>query len=190
MHFLNDIDTALFLFLNGLHHPVSDFLFFWISNKYIWIPLYTYLAWYLFTRERKDFFVLLISVALAITISDQLASTVLKNLVMRPRPCHEASLSGLVHTVYGHCGGLYGFVSSHASNAFALCAFMLTLMKGARWKFRYYLVFWACLHSYSRIYLGVHYPGDIIGGALVGLSSGYVCAFAYIKYKELRHSAD
>lgn len=184
---LKDLDVALFLMLNQLHHPVLDFLFYWISNKFLWIPLYAYLLWYLYNKEKRNFPALIIAIIIAITLSDQIASTVLKHLVMRLRPCHDPSIAAQVHTVYGYCGGLYGFVSSHASNSFALLAFILTLLRGQVWTFRYYLVFWACLHSYSRIYLGAHYPGDIVGGALLGGIIGYSMARFFLYYKKIRY---
>ncbi|MBP6335187.1 MAG: phosphatase PAP2 family protein [Bacteroidia bacterium] len=184
---LNEIDVALFLFLNQFHHPVFDFLFYWISNKFIWIPLYAYLAWYLYKKEKQAFGALLFTIAIAITLSDQLASAWLKNLVMRPRPCHDPAIAEQVHTVYGYCGGLYGFVSSHAANSFALLTLVLLIIGKEVWKFRNYLIIWACIHSYSRIYLGVHYPGDILGGAVLGIFAGLVMFKIYSYYKNLRY---
>ena len=184
---LADFDVAIFLFLNKLHHPLLDVFFYWISQKFFWIPLYAYLLWYLYKSEKADLIALLIAVMLAITLSDQLSSTVLKNLVMRPRPCHNALIATQVHTVYGYCGGLYGFVSSHAANSFSLLLFILTVQSGRAWRFRNYLIFWAFLHSYSRIYLGVHYPGDVICGALLGSGIGFGIAKLYLYYKRIRH---
>ena len=187
LQILKDLDVALFLFLNNLHSQFFDFIFYWISQKFFWIPLYAYLLWYLYKHEKVDLVAMLIAIVFAITLSDQLASTVLKNWVMRLRPCNEPSLVGLVHTVNGYCGGLYGFVSSHAANSFSLYAFVITIVNGRKWSFRYYLLFWAIIHSYSRIYLGVHYPGDIICGALLGLVVGFTIAKVYLYYKKIRH---
>ncbi len=187
LQILKEFDVALFLFLNKLHTPIFDVFFYWISQKFFWIPLYVYLLWYLYKNEKTDIVALLIGVVFTITLSDQLSSTVLKNLVMRLRPCQDPDLAGLVHTVNGYCGGLYGFVSSHAANSFSLLAFVLTIVRGRAWAFRYYLLIWAVLHSYSRIYLGVHYPADIICGAFLGLVVGYAIAKLYLYYKKLRH---
>lgn len=184
---LNDFDVALFLFLNNFHSNFFDFFFYWITQKFFWVPLYVYLLWYLYKSEKVDIVALLIAIVFSITLSDQLSSTVLKNWVMRLRPCNDPSLAGLIHTVNGYCGGMYSFVSSHAANSFSLVAFILTILKGRKWAFRYYFLFWAILHSYSRIYLGVHYPGDIICGALLGLLVGFFVAKLYLYYKKLRH---
>jgi len=91
---------------------------------------------------------------------------------MRLRPCHEPALEGLVHIVNGKCGGKYGFISSHAANTFGI-AMMLLMWVKRRW-FGVILMVWAALVSYSRIYLGVHYPGDVIGGAIWGVLCGWL----------------
>lgn len=184
---LNDIDVELFLFLNQFHAPWLDVIFYWISYKFTWIPLYAYLLWFLFKREKQSFPALFFFIVLAITLSDQLASTVLKQSVMRLRPCHDPSIASLVYTVDGYCGGLYGFVSSHAANSFALISLILTLLRKESWRMKHYLVIWACLHSYSRIYLGVHYPGDILCGALLGSIIGYLVASLFLYYKKKRY---
>src|SRR4051812_36940123 len=173
--FFNQADTTLFLFFNGLHHPFTDQVFFLISNKFIWIPFYALLAYFLFKKEKKSFVLLLLMIAVTIALSDQIASSIIKPLVMRLRPCHEPGLN--VHIVNDYCGGMYGFVSSHAANTFALVTFLSHFFnsKAERW----ILFSWAILISMSRVFLGVHYPGDIIGGAIVGILSAIVCLKVY-----------
>jgi len=102
---------------------------------------------------------------LAVTLADQM-SVIVKNLFQRLRPCHEPSLDGLVHVVKNDCGGLYSFVSSHASNSFNVALLSLSFIK-KRW-FTIFIIFWAFVVGYSRVYLGVHYPGDVLCGSILG----------------------
>jgi undecaprenyl-diphosphatase len=124
---------------------------------------------YIIYRYRKTCWLPLLGIALVILLSDQVASGLIKPLAERLRPSHEPTLSGMVHIVNDYTGGKYGFVSSHASNMFGLAFFMLFLVR-RKW-FSITIIIWASLISYSRIYLGVHYPGDVIGGAIVGSMS-------------------
>src|SRR5262245_25518788 len=120
---LQSIDEKLLLLINGMHNEPMDWFFYWMSEKWIWLPLYAFLL-YLYLKNQHDRIILiLIAVALLITLSDQTASNLLKNLVMRLRPCHEPGLAEKIHLVKGYCGGTYGFVSSHAANSFALATF-------------------------------------------------------------------
>jgi len=171
---LNQLDTHLFLFLNGLHTQWLDPLMWIISGKLIWIPLYLVLLFFLIKQYGKQVWIPLLGVALLILLADQTASGLLKEAVQRLRPSRNPSLEGLVHIVNNYRGGKYGFVSSHASNSFAIAVFFSLI-------FRYrpvsiLLICWAIIVSYSRIYLGVHYPGDVICGALIG------CGWAVIVY--------
>ncbi len=164
---LQHIDTELFLFLNGMHNSFFDFIMYWVSNKFIWIPLYAWFMYQVVKAYGKRSWPIILLIAVLITVSDQL-TVFLKNFFERPRPCHDEEIAELVHTVKNVCGGAYGFVSGHASSSFSL-AVMLSAILGNR--FRYFtpaVLFWAALVSYSRIYLGVHYPGDIVAGAFLG----------------------
>jgi undecaprenyl-diphosphatase len=150
--------------------------------------LYLVIVWYLIRERKWNVLLTLIFVAAMITISDQVCNLI-KDSVMRFRPSHEPALSGLVHLVEDNHGNLYrggkfGFVSSHAANSFALAIF-ITLFFKVRWV-SIAMFIWAAIVSYSRIYLGVHYPLDIMGGALVGIASGvliyYVEQWVHSKY--------
>lgn len=169
IEFLKNTDTQLFLFLNGMHNRFFDVLMWWISYKFTWIPLYLFLIYLLWKKFGKGVFPVLISVAVLIFLSDQVSVQLFKNTVVRYRPCHNLLIKDLIHLQDG-CGGLYGFVSSHAANTFALAMF-LSLLLGGR-KFTGMMFLWAALCSYSRIYLGVHYPADILAGALLGCITG------------------
>lgn len=146
---------------------------YWASNKLIWIPLYALLVFFIYKEYRNRFLVLILGIVLIIS-SDQLTSGVIKNIVERPRPSHEVTLKGQVHSVDNYEGGKYGFPSSHASNSFALAVFVILLI-GKRFKWLNYVVLsYAILVSYSRIYLGVHYPGDVICGMIIGSLLGFI----------------
>lgn len=171
IQFLNDLDTQVFLFVNSIHSPLFDEIMFWISHKFTWVPLYVFFLFLLVKKHKFNALWILLAVALLITLSDQ-SSVMIKNSVQRLRPCHNEDLKLLVHLVNGKCGGKFGFVSSHASNSFALAAFLIPFFR-IYWKyFSVALIIWATMVSYSRIYLGVHYPGDILAGALLGVMLG------------------
>ena len=145
--------------------------------------MYAYLLYVLVKHYRRDAIIVCVLIAVMITLSDQLASTVMKNYFQRLRPCHEEAIAARVHLVNNHCGGMYGFVSSHASNSFALLTFFALFLRRQHRRVKYVLLVWAVLVCYSRIYLGQHYPGDILGGAVLGTVLGV--AFGLLKKKML-----
>lgn len=176
-----ELDQKLFLFLNSHHSPFFDEVMWIVSLKTVWIPLYLVIIWMVTRQYGKSALVPLLLVPVLVFIDDQ-GSQFLKNLTERPRPCHEPDLAGMVHTVKGHCGGMYSFVSGHASNSFGVAAYSSSLL-GKRW-YTWCIFIWAALVSYSRVYLGVHYPGDIICGAILGLIAGFGLAWAAKKINQ------
>jgi undecaprenyl-diphosphatase len=166
-------DTDLFLFFNGQHNEFWDVVMFWMTKGWFWIPVYFLFLYYVVKHYRKQTFYIIIAYAVLITLTDQVSVQLFKNLFHRFRPSHEPSLQGLVHTVNGYLGGNYGFVSSHASNFFGITTFTVLLLKGKVKYLQVFLFIWAIFICYTRIYLGVHYPGDIAVGALVGILIGY-----------------
>ncbi|WP_439558378.1 phosphatase PAP2 family protein [Dyadobacter sp.] len=175
-------DQELFLWLNGLHTPWLDSIMYWITYKYTWVPMYVILIAFTLAGDRKKGFAALLTVLLAVILADQITSGFMKPYFIRFRPCHEPILRGMVHEVAG-CGGLYGFASSHASTSFAVAITWFTFLRG-KVKYPALLFLWAITYSYSRIYVGVHYPTDIFVGAVVGLLSGYCCIRLYYLFSK------
>jgi undecaprenyl-diphosphatase len=154
-----------------------------ISGKFEWIPLYIVLLFYIFHQFKWKSIWILISIAIMITLTDVISSQLIKDNVARLRPSHNPELVNLVHIVNNYRGGKFGFVSSHAANSFAI-AFFLSFLFKKEW-FTSGILIWAAIVSYSRIYLGVHYPGDIICGALLGLVLA-IFVFKCYRYFEKR----
>jgi undecaprenyl-diphosphatase len=183
IQYLNQLDSQLFLFLNGMHNSFFDFIMYWLSDKDIWIPFYLLIAFIVIRRYKSESILILLFAIVALVLCDQGASHLIKNIVERLRPSHEPSLDGLVHLSQAGTGGLYGFVSSHAANSFGLAVFFGLALDKSLKSMKYVLFIWAILVSYSRIYNGVHYPGDIIGGAILGSVISFLMYKLYLLTK-------
>lgn len=177
---LQQLDQQLLLTLNGMHAPFWDSFMWIVSAKLTWVPMYATLLYILCRNFNWRISVLtVIAIALTITYADQICASVIRPLVERMRPSNPNNpISEFVHILHGKRGGRYGFPSCHAANSFALAFIVMFLFKQ---KFvSLFLLGWAILNSYSRIYLGVHYPGDILAGMVVGLSGA---AIIYLLYR-------
>ena len=206
MDYLIHIDQQWLLAINGWHAEWADVLMWYVSKSTTWLPLYALLVgfvvyrfgiqWYLSTQNTSNYrftallrvFIVLAGFAVAVGLSDFVSSGIIKPWVCRLRPTHEPALAGMLHLVNGYTGGMYGFVSSHAANTMA-CALLFSLLYRNKYA-TVALMLWVALNCYSRMYLGVHYPGDIIGGLLVGtLIAGmtYAVARHLLKRLDARH---
>jgi undecaprenyl-diphosphatase len=153
---------------------------YWFSHKLFWVPLYLFFFFLAYKQVGKRVWLVALSAALLILLSDQISVHAFKSVFLRLRPCHNLLIQAKVHLLNGHCGGAYGFVSSHAANTFALAMF-LSLFFRSRFKYFGFLIFlWASLVAYSRIYSGVHYPADVAVGAIVGMGIGVAVFKIYV----------
>ena len=179
---LKTIDENLLLYLNAQHNLFFDQLMWLFSNKFFWIPLYAWFLWLMYKKYPKHYWTVIVTIVLMVVASDQLCNLAKEN-VMRLRPSQEPNLHALVHIVNDYRGGMYGFYSGHASNAFAVAFFMIMALAGERKYLIPICLAYAVLTAYSRIYLGVHYPGDILTGAIIGTLLGTGFAYAHSKLR-------
>lgn len=174
-------DQAAFLAVNGAGTPSLDPVMLAVSDLRLWLPLY--LLFLVLLRHRwgwRGLWLAVPVIALMVLGSDTGSVQLFKNTVLRLRPCYEPALADLVRLVPGGCGGRYGFVSSHAANHFAIAAFMAgVLQRRPRWAGAALLA-WAGLIAASRVYLGVHYPGDVLAGGLYGLVVGSLAFLLFL----------
>ncbi|MBL7914006.1 MAG: undecaprenyl pyrophosphate phosphatase [Bacteroidetes bacterium ADurb.Bin397] len=175
---LVNFDRSLFLAINGWNAPFADQIMWWVADRFIWIPLYLITAIYLYRRFGTNSIYMMLFAVLLIVLSDQ-GSVLIKNNVERFRPCHDESLSFLVHTVNNKCGGQFGFVSSHAANTMALFTYILLLTRNSSKLLTGILGGWVVLIGYCRIYLGVHFPADVIGGWIIGILAAGITYVIY-----------
>ena len=173
---LTYIDKQWLLAINGAHSPWADALFWHVSQAVTWLPLYIVLLACLIIKFRHHWKVMLIALvlfAVAVGGADIICAQIIKPLVARPRPTHDAELSALIHVVNGYYGGAYGFCSNHAANVSACAILTIAIFTHNQPKRTHLyvtvpIIIWVLLNCYSRMYLGVHYPTDILVGLMIG----------------------
>lgn len=187
MDFLTLIDADFLLVINGWRSLWADYFMYAFSGKIIWIPLYAAILYVLFRNMSWRVALLgVLTITLIILFADQTCSSLIRPWIGRMRPANlENPLSDYIEIVNGYRGGKYGFPSCHAANTFGL-AFYVYYMLRQRW-FTLFMMLWALVTCYSRAYLGVHYPGDLVAGALVGYVGAFICCrlFAFLSVKYL-----
>lgn len=170
-----ELDKKLLLYLNSFHHPALDPVVLFLTHTFTWLPLYLLLVYLVVKYFKEDWWIFLLGIAITILLTDRITSGFMKPFFERLRPSREPSLQGMVHLVDGYVGGKFGFASSHAANTFGTATFFYLVFKKAR-KYFVWMFLWAGVMTYTRIYLGVHYPGDILVGGLIGVAAGFVAA--------------
>lgn len=174
---LMDWDRRLLVWLNSFHTDWLDPVMYYTSQTLFWLPLYLFLLYLVIKDFKGDWWIPMIGIAVTILLADQVTSSIMKPYFARLRPSQEPTLVGIIHLVRDHngeiyTGGLYGFASSHAANTFATATFFTLLLRRDHSWIKW-LFLWAAGMTYTRIYLGAHYPGDIVVGTLVGVASAY-----------------
>ncbi len=184
--FLSTLDTSLTLAINSCHSPFYDNFFYIYTQTWTWIPAILVLLVWMWRKWGIRSLYVVVGIALCILLADQISSSLLKPLVARLRPTHNPEIADLIHTVNGYRGGRYGFVSSHAANAATFVIFTALIFRNRIYTIL--LSLWAFLTAYSRVYLGVHYVGDVLCGALIGVLVGIGVYFAFkqLLNKELK----
>lgn len=175
---LKELDQDLFLSLNSYHTPFLDFIMYWFSDRFIWFPFYGILLLFIVWKLKWKSIYAIVAIIVTIIMADQFTSRFMKPFFQRLRPCHEENLQPLIHMVAG-CGGQFGFVSSHAANSFALAMMCWLLFRYKAPWLGLIIFIWAIPVSYSRIYLGVHYPSDVVIGAFIGMIIAWMVYMLY-----------
>lgn len=175
------LDRELFLAINGLHAPILDNIMYYISQIWVFAPVFVYWLYMVFNRYgAKKLLILLGFLGLLVLLTDQ-TSNITKNTIKRYRPTHNLEIQSKVHTVNDYKGGMYGFFSGHSTNTFGIAMLLFLIFRKESLVFRATFFAWAGITAYSRMYLGVHYPSDIFVGFIVGLFWGYV-VYRLIQY--------
>lgn len=181
MDLLLDLDKAIFLAVHlGAQHPFLDLVCPLFREKLFWAPLYLFVAAFIWYNARRSFWYFLLGCVLVVTAADTISSKVIKPAVHRIRPCNDPGLASSIRPLVS-CGSGFSFTSSHATNHFAIAWFFMGCLGWAMGRWRFLWLLWASMISLSQVYVGVHYPFDILAGALLGSILGIPAAQAFLK---------
>ena len=184
LDYLIQLDKEVFLALNGfMNSPLMDAFMWYVSKTMPWIPFYMIILLMIYKKIEFKTVTTLLFIALAVFLADRISVIGFKEVFERLRPSHNPEFENLIHLVRNKKGGQFGFVSSHSSNVFAIATLASLIIR--RRNFAYVLFAWATLVAYSRVYLGVHYPGDVLGGAILGAAIGGFVYWLHCKYNDM-----
>ena len=179
---LNAWDTALFLQINStLTNPVFDRILPIWRNANTWVPLYLFLIVFSVVNFKKQSFFWILGAVMTLVLTDQISSSFFKPFFERPRPCNDPILMSHVRLLLDHCSGGYSFTSSHATNHFGFAVYVFLTLRKVFHKWSYLFLIWAASVSYAQVYVGVHYPLDILCGALIGSTIGYATSQIFVR---------
>ncbi|SMO36552.1 undecaprenyl-diphosphatase [Saccharicrinis carchari] len=177
MDALLQLDAQLLLWLNYFHTAFFDKAFWLTSDTLVWVPMYLVLLYAIVKGQKWQSWITVLALIVMVVLCDRISTDIFKYGFERLRPTHDEELKDIVKTVFGYRGGKFGFVSSHATNTIGLAVFSSLLFRNTY--YTAFMLIWSVLVSYSRIYLGVHFPGDVIGGLLLGALLGYLVYKVY-----------
>jgi membrane-associated phospholipid phosphatase len=181
-HRLDEWDKWLFVKLNSQWtNPFFDAVFPFIRNPVIWAPLYIFIAAFIGLNYGKKGLWWSLLFICTVSVTDMIGARVFKEFVQRPRPCQDPEFMNYVRLLLKQCSGSFSFVSNHAANHFGIATFSVLTFRGVFKRWMYLFYFWAFLIGYAQVYVGVHYPLDVVGGAVLGILAGSLSAWLYHK---------
>ncbi len=179
-NWINHYDQALLLKINTVWtNPILDSIYPWYREGNAWVPLYLFLIVFSLLNFKQKAFSWILFIVATLVLTDQLSSSWVKPFFERPRPCRDPFLMSQVRMLLNGCSGGYSFTSSHATNHFGFAVFVYCTLGNLIGKWKYILLFWASSICYGQIYVGVHYPLDIVCGALLGTFIGWIMSRFY-----------